>query len=258
MNDLQKLQNVFGLIRLLNTPPARTAKRLMNILDVKKSQFYRYKKLLEDVGYKIHTDEQHRMSIEMKVSKYGNDLLLPDELEHLENVLRQVSGNHPLTTTLLNKFNANLSLIPLADALPHLHATRNIQLIRTALNRKKKLILRRYQSFTSETTLDRTIEPLELTADYKFLKKFTARSRKEKYELKDWFDQNFKRAFHQHMITVPKYLTDEIPLIDETKPDMEIKYVSMEEIPNWYLNSIGFNRERVVDLKEEKNKTIIL
>ena len=77
MNDLQKLQNVFGLIRLMNTPPTRTAKRLMNVLDVKKSQFYRYKKLLEDVGYKIHTDEQHRMSIEMKVSKYGNDLLLP-------------------------------------------------------------------------------------------------------------------------------------------------------------------------------------
>ena len=91
-----------------------------------------------------------------------------------------------------------------------------------------------------------------------FFKKFTARSRKEKYELKDWFDQNFKRIFHQHMITVPKYLTDEIPLIDESKPDMEIKYVSKEEIPNWYLNSIGFNRERVIDLKEEKNKSIIL
>jgi len=90
-----------------------------------------------------------------------------------------------------------------------------------------------------------------------FLKKITKRSRKEKYELKDWFDQNFKRSFHQHMITVPKYLTDEIPLIDETKPDMEIKYVSMEEIPNWYLNSIGFNRERVINHKLEKNKSLI-
>ena len=117
MKDLQKLQKIFRLIRLLNTPPARTAKRLMSILDVEKSQFYRYKQLLEGIGYKIQTDEQHRMSIEMEVSNYGNDLLNAEELEHLEEALRQVSGNHPLTTTLLNKFNANLSLIPLADAL---------------------------------------------------------------------------------------------------------------------------------------------
>ena len=169
MNDLQKLQKVFKLIRLLNTPPARTAKRLMNLLDIQKSQFYRYKKLLEDIGYKIQTDDQHKMSIETGVSQYGKDFASPEELEHLENALRQVSGNHPLTTTLLRKFNTNLSLIPLADALPHLHATRNISLIRMALNRKNKLIIRRYQSFTSETTLDRIIEPLELTEDYKYL-----------------------------------------------------------------------------------------
>ena len=141
MNDLQKLQKVFKLIRLLNTPPARTAKRLMNLLDIQKSQFYRYKKLLEDIGYKIQTDDQHKMSIETGVSQYGKDFASPEELEHLENALRQVSGNHPLTTTLLRKFNTNLSLIPLADALPHLHAT----------------------------TLDRIIEPLELTEDYKYL-----------------------------------------------------------------------------------------
>ncbi len=91
-----------------------------------------------------------------------------------------------------------------------------------------------------------------------FLKKFTAKSRKEKYDLKDWFDKNFKRDFHQHMITVPKYLTDEIPLIDESKPDMEIKYVSADKISDWYLNTIGFNREKVIDLKEEKNTSIIL
>ena len=60
-------------------------------------------------------------------------------------------------------------MIPLADALPHLHATRIIRLIRIALSRKKQLVIRRYQSFTSETMTDRIIEPLELTDDYKYL-----------------------------------------------------------------------------------------
>ncbi len=169
MTEMKKLYRVFSLIRLLNTPPARTAKRLQNMIGIRKSQFYRYKNLLEQLGYKILTDDRHRMSFERSVSKYGDDILSPEELGHLEEMLRQTQPNHPLTTTLLNKFNANLSLIPLADALPHLHASRNIQLIRSAISRGKQLLLRRYQSFTSETVLDRTVEPLELTEDYKYL-----------------------------------------------------------------------------------------
>lgn len=104
---------------------------------------------------------------------------------------------------------------------------------------------------------------IELNDDAKkakaaFLKKFKAKSRKEKYELKDWFDKNFKKTFYQYIVTIPKYLTDELPLIDESKPDIEIKYVSADEVPSWYLDKIGFNRERVIDLKEEKNKAIII
>ena len=91
-----------------------------------------------------------------------------------------------------------------------------------------------------------------------FFKRYTAKSRHEKYELKDWFEKNYKRDFHSHMITVPKYLTDELPFLNESKPEIEIKYISSEEISNWYLEKIGFNRERVLDLKEETNKSIIL
>jgi CRISPR-associated endonuclease/helicase Cas3 len=91
-----------------------------------------------------------------------------------------------------------------------------------------------------------------------FLRIFTAKSRHEKYDLKDAFEKDFKRDFHQHMVTIPTYLTEELPLIDESKPDMEIKYVSAEEVAKWYPDKVGFNRERVIDLSEEKNKTIQL
>jgi len=96
------------------------------------------------------------------------------------------------------------------------------------------------------------------TAKKAFLKRFTAKSRHEKYEFKEQFEKDHKRTFYQHIVTIPKYMTDEIPLLDESKPDMEIKYVSAEEVKNWYLDSIGFNRERVIDLAEEKNKIIML
>jgi len=91
-----------------------------------------------------------------------------------------------------------------------------------------------------------------------FLKRFTVKSRHEKYGLKERFEKDFKKTFHQHIITVPKYLTEELPMLDGTKPDMEIKYVSLEMLSTWYLDKIGFNRERVVNLKSEKSSSIIL
>lgn len=81
-----------------------------------------------------------------------------------------------------------------------------------------------------------------------FLKQFTARNRDQKYQLKDQFEQKYKRVFYQHIVTVPENLTTELPLIDESKPDMSIKYISAENVSEWYLDSIGFNRERAKDL----------
>jgi len=168
LEDLKKTYKVFSLIRLLNTPPAKDAKQLMRILDIKKTYFYDLIKLLERLGYMIQTDGQNRKSLQIAVTKNGRDLIEPQELAHIKEIL-QGSGNHPLTTALLNKFDANLALIPLADVLPQLHANRNIQLIRAGINGGRCLILRNYLSLSSQTVKDRMIEPLELTDDYRYL-----------------------------------------------------------------------------------------
>ncbi|MDF1864572.1 MAG: WYL domain-containing protein, partial [Saprospiraceae bacterium] len=65
--------------------------------------------------------------------------------------------------------NANLSLIPLADALPQLHAERMIQLIRIGLENRRRLLLHNYPSFTRGTLENRIIEPLELTEDCRYI-----------------------------------------------------------------------------------------
>ncbi len=81
-----------------------------------------------------------------------------------------------------------------------------------------------------------------------FLKRFTARNKEEKYKLKEEFEKNYKRTFFQHIINIPTYLTDELPLLDETKPDMEIKYVAADVVSEWYLDGdIGFNREKATE-----------
>jgi len=153
LEDLKKIYKVFSLIRLLNTPPARDAKQLMRILDIKKTYFYELLKLIERLGYTIHTNEQNRKSLKVQVTSSGKDLIEPQELAHLRDILQQASSNHPLTTSLLNKFDANLALIPLADVLPQLHANRNIQLIRAGINSGRCLLLRNYLSLFGKGNL---------------------------------------------------------------------------------------------------------
>jgi len=172
--ELHKLQQVFTLIRLLNTSPAKSAKQLMGLLGIQKSQFYRYKKLLEKVGYTIDTNAQHRMSlkfIDPEAHKKGlsKDELGQDELGYLHDLLQAQVSNSPHAETLLHKFDRHLSLAPLADALPQLHRSKMIQLIRSSINLNRQLKIIGYRSLTGNKTSDRHVEPLDLTPDQRYL-----------------------------------------------------------------------------------------
>ncbi len=169
MNTQQKLYKIFQLIRLLNTPPAMDVPQLVRRLDSSKSRIYEHLQLLEKLGYKIKTDNKHRKSLELGVSKFTSGLLDSQDLELIQESLQQTRIKNPLRTKLLHKLNANLSLIPLADALPQLHASRIIQLIRVGIESQRQMMLRNYRSMTSNNMEDRHIEPLELTKDFRYL-----------------------------------------------------------------------------------------
>lgn len=168
-NDQQKLYTVFQLIRLLSAPPAKDVSQLTRQLRLKKSTVYEYVNLLKRVGYIVETDVQHRKYIDFQAGNNKAGVLSVDELSHLQEILQQMGVQSALSQTIIHKLELNLSLVPLADALPQLHTSRIIQLIRSGINIKHRLILRRYRSLTSNTVEDRHIAPLEITQDYRYL-----------------------------------------------------------------------------------------
>lgn len=168
-NDQQKLYTVFQLIRLLSAPPAKDVAQLTRQLGLKKSTVYEYVNLLKRVGYIVETDVQHRKYIDFQAGNNKAGVLSVDELSHLQEILQQMGVQSALSQTIIHKLELNLSLVPLADALPQLHTSRIIQLIRSGINIKHRLILRRYRSLTSNTVEDRHIAPLEITQDYRYL-----------------------------------------------------------------------------------------
>ena len=169
MDDYKRLYKIFQLIRLLNTPPAKDVKQLVRRLDSSSTRIYEYIKLLERLGYKIKTDRQHRKSFEMAFPSSGNSVLTPDELSYLQEVLQQGASNTPQSESILYKFDLNLSMIPLADALPKLHANQIRQIIQTGIDSGRCLLLKRYRSLTSNTVTNRHVEPMEITEDYRYL-----------------------------------------------------------------------------------------
>lgn len=169
MDDYARLHKIFQLIRLLNTPPAKDVKQLVRRLDSSSSRVYEYLKLLERLGYKIQTDERHRKSLELSFPSSGKSVLEANDLAYLQEILQPLGGQSPQAAAILQKFNLNLSMIPLADVLPKLYANQIRQVIQTGIDNGWRLMLRRYRSLTSNTVEDRYVEPMEITPDYKYL-----------------------------------------------------------------------------------------
>ena len=140
MTDKQKLYRVFNLIRLLNTPPRKNVKQLVASLNSSKSEVYRLLELLEQLGYPVDTDTQHRKFLQFPFDKKRKDTFDSEELFYLQEVLQQHAGKSSLAASILHKFDRNLTLIPLADSLPHLHITRMVQLAKAGIDMGLSLI----------------------------------------------------------------------------------------------------------------------
>lgn len=96
------------------------------------------------------------------------------------------------------------------------------------------------------------------SAKAEFLALLAIRDKKERYQAKANFDQHFKKDFHQHIIAVPAKYAEELPLISQNHPGVDIKYISPDNLETWYQTPTGFNRQRAAQLQKEENIATIL
>ena len=142
MTDNKKLQQLLHLLRLLNSPPAKDVPQLVRRMQSSDSSVYRHLKVLEVVGYEIETDEKNRKSLKFSFPKNGNGILNAGEINYLRETLKENHQSELYAQTILEKFHRSLTLIPLADALPQLHASRIRQLIRAGIDSGHQLMLK--------------------------------------------------------------------------------------------------------------------
>jgi len=179
MINQHKILRVLRLIIALKTQPTKTRKQISDILEVEERTVFRYINLLGELGYKVLKDSQKRYYIE------GGDLasittFTQEEAEFLKGVLLVNKKKSPIIDSILQKIYLTSEIQIAAASMQHAKVSSIIEEIAHAISSEKQLLIRKYLSINSETVSNRTVEPIVLTEDYKYLIAFEVLSKKNK------------------------------------------------------------------------------
>lgn len=178
MFNQNRILRIFKLITLLKTFPAKSIKRISQSLEISERSCYRYFDLLEELGFDIIKDENNKFSLK------SDQLVDPftKEESHLINEVLSVSvKNNPLVTSIKSKLPSLEESNILASNIVNSHLSKLLLQINKAIEDKKRIIINKYQSASSESVSDRTVEPIGFTTNYQYLCAFELESNQNKY-----------------------------------------------------------------------------
>lgn len=178
MVEQQKLFRVLQLIKLLKSHRRRTLDQLAGILEISTRSIYRYLDLLTEVGYLVDQDLEGRPFI-FNEQPEEDQLFTPEEAKLVNDLLAGAS-KHPLTESIRKKLYQSSELSALPDNLIKAHTGMVVRKLAEAIENKRQVILKKYESASSETVTDRQVEPLLLTENYTMLSAYEKASDKVK------------------------------------------------------------------------------
>jgi proteasome accessory factor C len=174
-----KILRVLQLIVALQNNPPKTKQQLSDLLDSGTRTIYRYFELLEAIGFYIEKDYHKRYYI--ATNKLLN--LAPfteQEYKHMAAVLQTSDRANPLNKSILDKIAVRSDINIAANLMGKAHISKLIEDIQFAIDYKKQVILKRYQSINSQTISDRVIEPISIDNNFRTITAYEIASKKNK------------------------------------------------------------------------------
>lgn len=180
MAQQNKLLRLLKLIALLKQEPPKSIQYIAEFLNTSTRTAYRYVKLLEEVNFNISVDRFNKYSIS------DNEFLNPShfnskEIGFLKQLIYTAGKDHPLNKTLLHKFDLNSDVERSNQDLLNAKLAEMITQINEAINDNQQILLKQYQSISSQNITDRLVEPIKFTANYKSLSAFEVASQQNKF-----------------------------------------------------------------------------
>jgi proteasome accessory factor C len=172
MTEHKRLFNLLQMIALLSRPGGYTVKRLSKRFQVTDRTIYRYFDLLRECGFRIEKAGNRRRFKQPSAAQTVLPLFSADEAAMISQAVVSLHSAHPKKTGLLKKLKLMSDPVFLADLIVDAKTAANVESLTAAIRDKKRVILHNYQSPSSETTMNRTADPIGFSTNVKYLYAF--------------------------------------------------------------------------------------
>jgi proteasome accessory factor C len=179
MHNQNKILRVFQLINLLKSDPPKSMKYVAEVLDSTERTLYRYFNLLEELGFDLRRDEHNRVYIH--TDHVGADATFSrDQIFFLKKLLQSTGKNVKIKDSIISKLLVNSDVQIGTKLALQAHLGKIVDTISQGLDTKRRVILKKYHSFNSNTISDRAVEPIAFTVNYRSLIAFEIATKKNK------------------------------------------------------------------------------
>lgn len=179
MTKLKKFLRLLQLINQLYKGPAKTVEQIGEILDVTPRSVYRYFELLELSGFHVKKTSKNQYYIDNMRDSITTELT-SEETEFLNKLLSIHGGENKLVGSIKNK----LAIVsPEIITSSYITSAKNgmiVEALNEAILTKNQVVLKKYQSVSSQTIADRIVEPIAIDGDYRRVSCFEVASKSNK------------------------------------------------------------------------------
>jgi predicted DNA-binding transcriptional regulator YafY len=180
MLNQHKILRVLQLISLLKKEPSKSIKFLAGIVESTDRTVYRYLDLIKELGFDLQRDSFNRYFI-VSDSENLETEFTSEEAHFLKELVLTAGKNNKLKDALLKKIYLKSEITIQGNHLLNAHLGKVVSDLSKAINEKKQVLLKKYQSANSNTITDRLVEPISFTDNYSSLCAFEVETGENKY-----------------------------------------------------------------------------
>ncbi len=169
MSDQNRLQKLLEILTLLSGNVMYSVKEIAEKKDIPKRSAYRYVETIENTGF-VFSRQGKRMKIDKENShgKMLDDLLhfSKEEAFILSKAIHSIDEDNLIKGNLIKKLYSLYDFKRVANTILNKEQSENVHLLLEAIENRKQVTLKEYQSANSHNIRDRLVEPIKFTINY--------------------------------------------------------------------------------------------
>ena len=162
-----KIEKIFNLIRMMSGKKTFTVGELAEKMDTSYRSIYRYIDTFRSAGFVVEKIQGSTYRIVKMPSSCKNfDKLVyftEEEAAVINSLIENLEETNSFKTTLRKKLSAICDRTDILNATPKHPTAVKLFALNDAMHKKKRVVLKSYESAHSGTVLDRTVEPYRYT-----------------------------------------------------------------------------------------------